>query len=89
MFQDLSAAGAPVNVQLQLAVMKGSGPVTSGRDSTNNIGNGEASGRPQLEGKLNFAKRSANLSWSAYVIGHVDWKDTTGTGVPGSNMTGR
>ena len=88
LFQDLSAAGAPVNVQLQLAVMKGSGPVTSGRDSTNNIGNGEASGRPQLEGKLNFAKRSANLSWSAYVIGHVDWKDTTGTGVPGSNMTG-
>jgi len=90
LFQDLSAAGAPLNVQLQLAVMKGSGPTAPGnaRDSLNNIGTGEASGLPQLEGKLNFAKKSANLSWSAYVVGHVDWKDTTGTGVTGSNLTG-
>lgn len=88
LFQDLSAAGAPVNVQLQLAVMKGSGPAASARDTTNVIGMGEASGLPQLEAKLNFAKRSANLSWSGYVVGHIDWKDTTGTGVSGSNMTG-
>jgi len=89
-FQDLSAAGAPLNVQLQLAVMKGSGPTAPGnaRDSTNNIGTGEASGLPQLEGKLNLAKRSAKLSWSVYVVGHIDWKDTTGTGVTGSDMTG-
>jgi hypothetical protein len=90
LFQDLSAAGAPLNVQLQLAAMKGSGPTEPGnaRDSTNNIGTGEASGLPQLEAKLNLAKRSAKLAWSAYVVGHIDWKDTTGTGVTGSNLTG-
>ena len=88
LFQDLSAAGAPLNVQLQLAAMKGSGAAASARDTTNGVGMGEASGLPQLEAKLNFAKRSANLTWSAYVVGHIDWKDTTGTGVPGSNMTG-
>jgi hypothetical protein len=90
LFQDLSAAGAPLNVQLQVAVMKGSGPAASLRDSTAaiNVGMGEASGLPQLEAKLNFAKRSTKLTWSAYVVGHIDWKDTTGTGVPGSNMTG-
>src|SRR5437667_11372700 len=90
LYQDLSAAGAPLNVQLQLAAMKGSGPRTPGPDTlaANNIGNGEASGLPQLEARLNFGKRSAKLSWSAYVVGHIDWKDTSGTGVTGSNMTG-
>src|SRR2546423_11621898 len=82
LYQDLSAAGAPLTVQLQLAAFKGSGPFTPGnaRDSTNSIGNGEASGLPQFEARLNFAKKTPNLSWSAYVVGHVDWKDTTGTG---------
>jgi hypothetical protein len=87
LFQELSAAGAPLNVQLQLAAMKGSGPTASARDATNGIGNGEASGLPQLEAKFTFSKRSPNLSWSAYVVGHVDWKDTVGTGVPKSNLT--
>src|SRR5437660_388493 len=61
LFQDLSAAGAPLNVQLQVAAMKGSGPAATLRDSAaaNNIGDGEASGLPQLEGKLTVAKRSA------------------------------
>src|SRR2546422_3158223 len=82
LYQDLSAAGAPLTVQLQLAAMKGSGPRTPGPDTlaANNIGNGEASGLPQVEARLNIGKRSANLAWSAYVVGHVDWKDTTGTG---------
>jgi hypothetical protein len=81
--------GKPVAIQLQLAAFEGSGPVTSGnaRDSTNNIGNGEASGLPQLEARLNFTKTSKSLSWSGYVVGHVDWKDTTGTGVTGKNMS--
>src|SRR3989442_12143741 len=92
----LSAAGAPLTVQLQLAPFKGSGPFTPGnaRDSTNSIGNGEASGLPQFEARLNFAKKTPNLSWSAYVVGHVDWKDTTGpgrdttnTGAQDSNMS--
>ena len=82
-YQDLSAAGAPLTVQLQLAAMKGSGPAATARDTTfpgGAIGNGEASGLPQVEARLNFGKRTAKLGWSAYVVGHVDWKDTTGTG---------
>ncbi len=80
LYQDLSAAGAPLTVQLQLAAFKGSGVAASGRDTTNVIGNGEASGLPQIEARLNFGKRTPKLAWSGYVVGHVDWKDTTGTG---------
>src|SRR2546425_3561643 len=86
LYHDLTV-GKPVNVQLQLAAMKGSGPPAAGSDATNGIGNGEASGLPQLEALLNFSKRSAKLSWSGYVVGHLDWKDTSGTGVAGSNLT--
>src|SRR5437867_8906062 len=44
LYQDLSAAGAPLTVQLQLAAFKGSGPPGSARDTaaTVNVGNGEA-----------------------------------------------
>src|SRR2546425_1053933 len=94
LYQDLSAAGAPLTVQLQLAAFKGSGVAASGRDTTNVIGNGEASGLPQIEARLNFAKKNPNLSWSPYVVGHVDWKDkagtgrdTTNTGAQDSNMS--
>jgi hypothetical protein len=80
LYQDLSRAGAPLTVQLQLAALKGSGPAAAGSDVANNIGNGEASGLPQFEARLNFAKKTPKLSWSGYVVGHVDWKDTTGTG---------
>src|SRR5207247_6897816 len=82
LYQDLSAAGAPLTVQLQLAAMKGSGPPGSARDTAAaiNVGNGEASGLPQFEARLNFAKKTPNLSWSADVVGHLDWKDTTATG---------
>jgi len=87
LFQELSAAGAPVNVQLALATMKGSGPAASARDTALGIGSGEASSLPQLEARLNFGKKSANMTWIAYVVGHVDWKDTTGTGVLQSTLT--
>ena len=83
LYQDLSKAGAPLTVQLQLAVFKGSGPAVSARDSAaagGQIGNGEASGLPQLEARLNFGKKTPKLAWSLYVVGHTDWKDTTGTG---------
>lgn len=79
LYQDLTS-GAPVNVQLQLAVMKGSGPAIGAKDAGNNIGSGEASGLPQLEARLNFTRRSGKNSWTGYVVGHTDWKDTTGTG---------
>jgi hypothetical protein len=89
LYHDL-APGKPLGIQLQLAAFEGSGPAGNATDAgaTNNIGTGEASGMPQLEARLNFGKRKPNLSWTAYVVGHVDWKDTTGTGVAGNNLTG-
>ncbi len=89
LYHDLTP-GKPVVIQLQLAAFKGSGPLTAGKDAgaNTNIGQGEASGMPQLEALLNFSKRSPSLNWSVYVVGHVDWKDTTGTGVAGKNLTG-
>jgi len=90
LFHDLTA-GKPVVVQLQLAAFEGSGPATAAAGdtaATRQIGQGEASGLPQLEALLSFSKRSPKLSWSAYVAGHVDWKDTSGTNRPGNNLTG-
>jgi hypothetical protein len=86
-YHDLNP-GKPVIVQLQLGVFEGSGPATAGADANNSIGQGEASGLPQLEATLTFTKRSPKLSWSAYAAGHIDWKDTTGTNVSGDNLTG-
>jgi hypothetical protein len=82
LYHDL-APGKPLAIQLQLAALEGSGPDVGG-----GIGSGEASGMPQLEARLNFGKRNPNLSWSAYVVGHIDWKDTTAVGVAGNNLTG-
>src|SRR6266550_1224521 len=89
LYHDL-APGKPLAIQLQLAAFEGSGPAGNAVDAglTNNIGTGEASGMPQLEARLNFGKRKPNLSWTAYVVGHIDWKDTTGTGLAGNNLTG-
>src|SRR6266566_7343906 len=55
-YQDLSAAGKPMAMQLQVAVMKASGPAVGAIDnaSPDLIGNGEASGLPQLEARLNL-----------------------------------
>jgi len=82
LYHDL-APGKPLTGQLQLAVFKGSGPDVGG-----GIGSGEASGKPQLEARVNFGKRGPSLSWTAYVVGHVDWKDTTAVGVTGKDLTG-
>jgi hypothetical protein len=87
LYHDLTP-GKPVAIQLQLGAFEGSGPFGNSVDSTNSIGDGEASGKPQLEALLNFSKRSPNLSWNLYVAGHVDWKDTSGTGVAADDLTG-
>src|SRR2546425_636573 len=88
LYHDLTS-GKGLNAQLQLAVMKGSGPIgPTSRDTAGVIGTGEASGMPQLEALLNFSRKSGNVSLTGYVVGHLDWKDTTGTGVPGDKMTG-
>jgi hypothetical protein len=82
LYHDLTP-GKPVTVQLQLAAFEGSGP-----DVGSGIGQGEASGTPQLEALVSFTKRSQKLSWNLYVVGHVDSKDTTALGVTSDNLTG-
>ena len=75
--------GKPLTIQVQLALLKGSGPaVTSG------IGSGEASGKPQFEARFNFAKRLGSASWNGYVVYHVDNKDVNGVGVAGGDLNG-
>src|SRR5258708_7514187 len=65
LYQDLTS-GAPVNVQLQLAVMKGSGPAIGAKDIGTHIGSGEASGLPPLEGRLNFTRKSGTFTWTRH-----------------------
>src|SRR5437763_7939605 len=77
----------PLKLQVEVAALKGSGRAVPVRDSTNNIGNGEASGLPQVEARVNAARRFAKGSWNGFVAYHTDWKDVNGTGVPGSNIT--
>jgi hypothetical protein len=78
--------GSPGAAQMQLAVMKGSGPARAGSDATNNIGGGEASGMPAIEGRMNLAHRTPGFAWSGYAVGHVDWMDSTGTGRAGDDL---
>lgn len=86
LFHDLTPTN-PLKLQLEVAALKGSGPPASARDTTNVIGNGEASGVPQLETRLNAARKFDNVTWNGFVVYHLDWKRPTGTGVPGSNVT--
>src|SRR6266487_966451 len=86
LYHDLTP-GKPLTAQLQLAAFKGSGPLGPGRDTPLVIGTGEASGVPEFEARLNLGRRTPKLNWSGYIVGHVDWKDTSGTGVAGKNLS--
>ncbi|HYT05669.1 MAG TPA: hypothetical protein VEM13_12415 [Gemmatimonadales bacterium] len=86
LYHDLTPT-SPFKIQLQVAALKGSGIAVSGRDTTNVIGQGEASGVPQLETRLNVARKFESVSWNGYAVYHIDWKKSGGTGVPGSNIT--
>jgi hypothetical protein len=86
LFHDLTPT-SPLKLQLEVAALKGSGVPASARDSNNAIGSGEASGKPQVEARLNATRKFGNVSWSSFVAYHLDWKDANGTGVPGSDIT--
>ncbi len=86
LFHDLTPT-SPLKLQLEVAALKGSGVPASARDSNNVIGSGEASGLPQVEARLNAARKFGTASWNGFVAYHLDWKDINGTGVPGSNIT--
>ncbi len=85
LYHDLTPT-QPFKIQLQVAALKGSGPPASARDTLNVIGNGEASGLPQLETRLNVGRKFDKVSWSGYAVYHLDWKRPGGTGVAGSNI---
>ncbi len=85
LYHDLTPT-QPFKIQLQVAALKGSGPPASARDTLNVIGNGEASGLPQLETRLNVGRKFDKVSWSGYAAYHLDWKRPGGTGVAGSNI---
>src|SRR5256884_1797867 len=74
LYHDLTPTN-PLKLQLQVAALKGSGPAASARDTANGIGNGEASGLPQVETRLNAARKFASVTWSGCVVYHLDWKD--------------
>ena len=80
--------GKPLTVQVQVALLKGSGAAASAADVTNGIGSGEASGKPQFEARFNLAKKFGRANWNGYVVYHVDNKDMNGTGVSGGNLNG-
>jgi hypothetical protein len=84
LYHDLNP-GKPTTMQLVLAALEGSGSEVG---AGSGIGQGEASAMPQLEARLNFTHRKPNFSWSGYVVGHIDWKDTSAVGVQTNNTTG-
>ena len=76
--------GKPLTVQVQLALLKGSGPAVGPFA----VGSGEASGKPQFEARFNLAKKFGGTSWNGYVVYHVDNKDVNGVGVNGGALNG-
>src|SRR5437899_1996447 len=67
LFHDLTPSTNPLKLQLEVAALKGSGVAASARDTQNVIGSGEASGLPQVETRLNAARRFKNVSWNGFV----------------------
>src|SRR3989440_2642200 len=64
LFHDLTPT-SPLKLQPEVAALKGTGPTTAGKapDSTNNIGNGAASGLPPAETPLNAARQLRTARW--------------------------
>jgi hypothetical protein len=81
LYHDLTPAN-PLKLQLQVAALKGSGADVGG-----GVGSGEASGRPQIELRVNGARKLSNVNWYGYVVYHVDWKNTNPLGVPANDIT--
>src|SRR6266542_3533273 len=88
LYQGLTPKTAPVNAELQLAVMRGSwdrcfGGTTNNECSTgvnsniNELSAGNA-GFPQVEARLNLSGKIEKGSWGVYVVGHWDQKDLSG-----------
>jgi len=78
-YQNLTPKGAPVNMDLQFAIMSGSWTAPPGTTTdSNNAGN---AGTPQVELRFNLGGKSGDtMNWSFYAVGHLDRKDLSGAG---------
>lgn len=89
-YQTLTPKDAPVNADLQLAVMQGSWTTSPAVGSTiDNTTPGNATS-PQFELRANVGGKAGKGTWSAYVVGHVDHKDLSGANSsnPADKLTG-
>jgi hypothetical protein len=77
-YQTLTPKDAPVNAELQLAVMQNTWntpcPTSSASCTIDNASPGNASG-PQYEARVNLGGKAGKGSWSVYIVGHSDTKD--------------
>jgi hypothetical protein len=80
--QKLTKPDAPVKMDLQFAVMGGNwnGP----ESTTDNETAGNATW-PQFELRYNAGGKLGEVTWSAYLVGHIDEKDLSGPGVSAPN----
>ena len=84
-YQNLTAKGAPVNADLQFAIMSGS---WSGPGSNVDFGSAGNATWPQFEVRFNLGGKAGSAgTWSTYIVGHVDEKDLSGAGVSAGTAT--
>ena len=77
-YQNLTAKGAAINADLQFALMSNSWTAPPG-SAIDNSSAGNA-GAPQVELRANVGGKSGDMTWSTYIVGHVDRKDLSGAG---------
>jgi outer membrane protein OmpA-like peptidoglycan-associated protein len=87
LYQTLTPKDAPVNAELQAAVMRGSwdrcvggtvnGECPQANSNITSLSAGNA-GWPQLEARFNLSGKVDKGAWGVYVVGHYDQKDLSG-----------
>lgn len=81
-FQTLTPKDAPVNADLELAVMQGSWNTPGSTNDNTTAGNASS---PQYELRGNVGGKLGKGTWSAYVVGHYDNKDLSGANASAKN----
>ncbi|MEO8430776.1 MAG: hypothetical protein ABI592_04645 [Acidobacteriota bacterium] len=82
-YQALTPKSAPVNAEVQLAVMRGNWDNTPG-SNVNSVSAGN-SGTPQFEARFNLGGKAGGGTWGIYVVGHYDEKDLSGPNATAAN----
>ncbi len=85
--QKLTGPDAPVNMDLQFAVMSGN---WNGPESITDFQTAGNATWPQFELRYNVGGKFGDVTWNGYVVGHVDQKDLSGAGAstPNDKLTG-